>query len=92
MRVLGEGVLKQVVKKGRGEGSVRRVEVAEWSKAVDSGSIPKGRGFKSHLQHFLISSPFTFDQIFALKNSMRLERLANICFQTRRLREMYRNK
>ncbi len=43
----------QIVKKGRGEGSVRRVEVAEWSKAVDSGSIPKGRGFKSHLQHFL---------------------------------------
>ncbi len=31
----------------------RKVEVAEWSKAVDSGSIPKGRGFKSHLQHFL---------------------------------------
>ncbi len=53
---IGEGILKQVVKKGRGEGSVRRVEVAEWSKAVDSGSIPKGRGFKSHLQHFLTLS------------------------------------
>ena len=32
--------------------SVKRVEVAEWSKAVDSGSIPKGRGFKSRLLHF----------------------------------------
>lgn len=30
------------------------VEVAEWSKAVDSGSIPKGRGFKSRPQHFFI--------------------------------------
>jgi hypothetical protein len=48
--------IEGVVKKGRGEGSVRRVEVAEWSKAVDSGSIPKGRGFKSHLQHFLTFS------------------------------------
>ena len=28
------------------------VEVAEWSKAVDSGSIPKGRGFKSRPVHF----------------------------------------
>jgi hypothetical protein len=26
--------------------------VAEWSKAVDLGSIPKGRGFKPHLLHF----------------------------------------
>ena len=26
--------------------------MAEWSKAVDSGSIPKGRGFKSRLLHF----------------------------------------
>ena len=32
----------------------KNVEVAEWSKAVDSGSIPKGRGFKSRLQHFFI--------------------------------------
>ena len=30
------------------------VEVAEWSKAVDLGSIPKGRGFKPHLLHFLV--------------------------------------
>lgn len=39
------------------EGNVvigRNVEVAEWSKAVDSGSIPKGRGFKSRPQHFFI--------------------------------------
>ena len=27
--------------------------MAEWSKAVDLGSIPKGRGFKPHLLHFL---------------------------------------
>ena len=32
----------------------REAEVAEWSKAVDLGSIPKGRGFKPHLLHFLI--------------------------------------
>ena len=32
----------------------KKVEVAEWSKAVDSGSIPKGRGFKSRPQHFLL--------------------------------------
>jgi hypothetical protein len=30
--------------------------VAEWSKAVDLGSIPKGRGFKPHLLHFLLST------------------------------------
>ena len=30
-----------------------KAEVAEWSKAVDLGSIPKGRGFKPHLLHFL---------------------------------------
>ncbi len=36
---------------GTGEG-VRQAEVAEWSKAVDLGSIPKGRGFKPHLLHF----------------------------------------
>ena len=29
-------------------------EVAEWSKAVDSGSIPKGRGFESRPHHFLL--------------------------------------
>ena len=29
------------------------VEVAEWSKALDSGSSPKGRGFKSRPLHFL---------------------------------------
>ena len=34
-------------------GSSREAEVAEWSKAVDLGSIPKGRGFKPHLLHFL---------------------------------------
>ena len=34
---------------------VREAEVAEWSKAVDLGSIPKGRGFKPHLLHFLLS-------------------------------------
>lgn len=28
--------------------------VAEWSKAVDSGSIPKGRGFESRPHHFFI--------------------------------------
>ena len=33
------------------------VEVAEWSKALDSGSSPKGRGFKSRPLHFL--SPAT---------------------------------
>ena len=33
----------------------REAEVAEWSKAVDLGSIPKGRGFKPHLLHFLTS-------------------------------------
>ena len=32
----------------------REAEVAEWSKAVDLGSIPKGRGFKPHLLHFLL--------------------------------------
>ena len=32
----------------------QKAEVAEWSKAVDLGSIPKGRGFKPHLLHFLI--------------------------------------
>ena len=35
---------------------VRIAEVAEWSKAVDLGSIPKGRGFKPHLLHFLLLS------------------------------------
>ena len=30
--------------------------MAEWSKAVDLGSIPKGRGFKPHLLHFLLLS------------------------------------
>ena len=30
--------------------------MAEWSKAVDLGSIPKGRGFKPHLLHFLYRS------------------------------------
>jgi hypothetical protein len=32
-----------------------KAEVAEWSKAVDLGSIPKGRGFKPHLLHFLFN-------------------------------------
>lgn len=32
----------------------RNDEVAEWSKAVDSGSIPKGRGFKSRPHHFFL--------------------------------------
>jgi hypothetical protein len=32
----------------------KEAEVAEWSKAVDLGSIPKGRGFKPHLLHFLL--------------------------------------
>ena len=32
---------------------VMEVEVAEWSKALDSGSSPKGRGFKSRPLHFL---------------------------------------
>ena len=36
----------------------RKVEVAEWSKAVDLGSIPKGRGFKPHLQHFFIHTNY----------------------------------
>ena len=35
--------------------SAEKVEVAEWSKAVDSGSIPKGRGFESRPQHFFLS-------------------------------------
>jgi hypothetical protein len=26
-------------------------KVAEWSKALDLGSSPKGRGFKPHLYH-----------------------------------------
>ena len=38
----------------RGGEMSNKDDVAEWSKAVDSGSIPKGRGFKSHLQHFFI--------------------------------------
>ena len=38
--------------------------MAEWSKAVDLGSIPKGRGFKPHLQHFL--SLFLFFKLFFL--------------------------
>lgn len=38
---------------GADSGMGMNVEVAEWSKAVDSGSIPKGRGFKSRPQHFL---------------------------------------
>ena len=33
-------------------GYIYEAEVAEWSKAVDLGSIPKGRGFKPHLLHF----------------------------------------
>lgn len=33
------------------------VEVAEWSKALDSGSSPKGRGFKSRPLHFLHTLP-----------------------------------
>ncbi len=41
----------------------RNVEVAEWSKAVDSGSIPKGRGFKSRPQHF-------FPSILSIKKNM----------------------
>ena len=32
------------------------VEVAEWSKALDSGSSPKGRGFKSRPLHFFQST------------------------------------
>ena len=44
-----------VDKAGKGKEG-RKAEVAEWSKAVDLGSIPKGRGFKPHLLHFL-SSP-----------------------------------
>jgi hypothetical protein len=36
--------------------SFRKAEVAEWSKAVDLGSIPKGRGFKPHLLHFLTTN------------------------------------
>ena len=34
--------------------SIYKVEVAEWSKAADLGSVPKGRGFKPHLLHFLL--------------------------------------
>ena len=26
--------------------------MVEWSKTVDSGSTPSGRGFKSHSRHF----------------------------------------
>ena len=29
------------------------VEMAEWSKAMRLGRIPKGRGFKSHSRHFV---------------------------------------
>ena len=41
------------MEEGAGAGGGREAEVAEWSKAVDLGSIPKGRGFKPHLLHFL---------------------------------------
>ena len=34
---------------------ISETEVAEWSKAVDLGSIPKGRGFKPHLLYFFYS-------------------------------------
>ena len=44
-----------------------KVEVAEWSKAVDSGSIPKGRGFKSRPQHFLYISIFLNNYIKIIK-------------------------
>ena len=44
------------------------VEVAEWSKAVDSGSIPKGRGFKSRPQHFLTSEKYILHFVKELKS------------------------
>ena len=39
------------------------VEVAEWSKALDSGSSPKGRGFKSRPLHFFIIQRQTFETL-----------------------------
>jgi len=33
------------------------VEMAEWSKAMRLGRIPKGRGFKSHSRHFVEATP-----------------------------------
>ena len=41
----------------------REAEVAEWSKAVDLGSIPKGRGFKPHLLHFFHSIKFHYQSL-----------------------------
>ena len=48
----------------------KKVEVAEWSKAVDSGSIPKGRGFKSRPQHFLLFLSHLYSP-FCLPTSLR---------------------
>ena len=35
-----------------GQGQFQIDNVAEWSKALDSGSSPQGRGFESHRCHF----------------------------------------
>ena len=40
----------------RGYGK-REDKMAEWSKAVASGAIPKGRGFKSHSCHAFQQHP-----------------------------------
>ncbi len=37
----------------------QKAKLAEWSKAVDLGSIPKGRGFKPHTSHFLFQNTKT---------------------------------
>ena len=42
--------------------------LAEWSKAVALGAIPKGRGFKSHSSHFLQCVNMELLIILTLKN------------------------
>lgn len=49
--------------------------LVEWSKTLDLGSNPKGRGFKSHSNHFYYLK-FTFNyaitEITSVKNSSSL--------------------
>ena len=55
-----------------GEEMGMEVEVAEWSKALDSGSSPKWHGFKSRPLHFFIPSSPALPALSSLIYSVKL--------------------
>ena len=57
MRIVGE---RKICLRNLVAALAQKDSLAEWSKAPDLGSGPKGRGFKSHSCHIIVTIFFVF--------------------------------